>query len=46
VGILADTSNPDLHRLGPILLILGLLGLVLTTLYWLFGARPAQRTHS
>ena len=46
VGIFGDTSNPDLHGLGPILLILGLLGLVLTTLYWLFGARPAQRTLS
>jgi len=42
-GVFGDTSNPDLHGLGPILLVLGLLGLVLTTLYWFFGARPPQR---
>jgi hypothetical protein len=42
-GVFGDTSNPDLNGLGPILLVLGLLGLLLTTLYWLFGARPGQR---
>ena len=46
LGIFGDTSNPDLHGLGPLLLIVGLLGLVLTTFYWLFGARPNQQTLS
>jgi hypothetical protein len=45
-GVFGDTSNPDLHGLGPILLILGLLGLLLTTLYWLFGGGPGQRRPS
>jgi hypothetical protein len=45
-GVFGDTSNPDLHGLGPILLVLGVLGLLLTTLYWLLGARPGQRSLS
>jgi hypothetical protein len=45
-GVFGNTSNTDLHGLGPVLLVLGLLGLLLTTLYWLFGGRPAQRTLS